>query len=52
MISEYRTMSEEATLVIAGMVPIDLLVEERVRFHQSGVKYLKDVREGEGMNQC
>lgn len=44
VISAYRTVSAEAALVIAGMVPLDLLAEERVRLHRSREGHLKEVR--------
>lgn len=36
VISGYRTISAKAVQVIAGVLPIDLLEEERYRVHESG----------------
>ncbi|KAJ8937934.1 hypothetical protein NQ318_005541 [Aromia moschata] len=35
--SAYRTVSQEALLVVAGLIPIDLFAEERMRIHKRDV---------------
>lgn len=42
--SAYRTATAEALQVITSQVPIDLLVEERVRIHKTGLGHLEETR--------
>lgn len=39
--STYRTVSVEAAQVVSGLVPIDLLIEERVKLYRSGDGHLR-----------
>lgn len=44
IISAYRTVSAVAAQVVAGVVPIDLKMEERCRLHRTGSGHVAEVR--------
>lgn len=45
--SAYRTVSSEAALVVAGLVPFDLLADERERLSKSEHEHTSKIRVAE-----